>query len=227
MPIPHYRTNDLTSFQETTKEPREIAGLYFYQILDCLIAQAYKVSADFRKRPQLYRNLGDPSLPRLLAELNAKYGTELNLLTASERNEIYAPVFGQSDAVATNSDSEFSRLRNGLVTAACAFAAGASAETVTMLRDAVRSAHRPFSDYLLELHGDSTVFSKDVSLSHLTENVAYRILRSPSVAAIFGIAAPVGAEYPYAEDPAGDLLVEQIAVCTENSIRRRRSKGTA
>jgi hypothetical protein len=59
-----YRIKNLQSFQDATKEPRQIAGLYFYQLLDCLVDLAYKISADLRKRPQLYRVLGQLKLPR-------------------------------------------------------------------------------------------------------------------------------------------------------------------
>ena len=65
MPIPNHRITDLTSFEEVTEEPRQIAGLYFYQALDCLIDLAYFVSTDFRSRPQLYRSLGQELWPEV------------------------------------------------------------------------------------------------------------------------------------------------------------------
>jgi hypothetical protein len=34
MAIPNYRITSLESFEEVTKEPRQIAGLYFYQLLE-------------------------------------------------------------------------------------------------------------------------------------------------------------------------------------------------
>jgi hypothetical protein len=209
--LPNHHIRDLRSFHEVTKEPRQIAGLYFYQLLDCLVDVAYKISADFRKRPQLYRELGQPSIARPLAELNAKYGTEINLLSASERNEIYAPIFGVSDALSQSDADNFSNLRNDLVRAAKAFAEGAHQHSLPMLREAVRTAHQPFKDYLLNLHGESVRFSKEIALSELTENVCYPILRNRHIAAIFGVPKLAGAEYPYAADPAEDLLIEQIA----------------
>ena len=57
--LKNFKIADLVSFTEVTKPPREIAGLYFYQILDCVTDLAFDISADFRRRPQLYRNLGD------------------------------------------------------------------------------------------------------------------------------------------------------------------------
>jgi hypothetical protein len=46
MPIPDRRITNLASFREVTENPRQIAGLYFYQLLDSLV------------RLQLYTNLG-------------------------------------------------------------------------------------------------------------------------------------------------------------------------
>jgi hypothetical protein len=54
-----YRILNLQSFEEETQLPRQNAGLYFYQSLDCL-ELAHEVSADSRKRPELYSNLGQP-----------------------------------------------------------------------------------------------------------------------------------------------------------------------
>jgi hypothetical protein len=211
MPIPDHRIKDLTSFQETTREPRQIAGLYFYQILDCLVDLAYKVTIDFRKRPQLYKNLGNPSIAPTLAALNAKYGTEVNFLSRNERNEIYLPVFGSWDGSSSNQSDSFPRLRNDLVRAATAFASGAE-EGVTILREGVRTAHRPFKDYLVGLQGDSVRFSKDIALSDLTEKTCYPILRNNEVAGVFGVNGIRGNDYPYGTDPAEDILVEQMCM---------------
>ena len=49
MPIRDHRIKDLRSFEEATEEPRQIAGLYFYQILDCLVDLAFKSRSTFVK----------------------------------------------------------------------------------------------------------------------------------------------------------------------------------
>jgi hypothetical protein len=221
-PLPNHRIKDLKSFHDVTKEPRQVAGLYFYQLLDCLVELAYQISGDFRRRPQLYRELGHPSIARSLAELNAKYGTEINFLSATERSEIYTPIFGVSDALSQGDTGDFSSLRNDLVRAAKAFAEGADQHSLPMLREAVRTAHQPFRDYLLDLHGDSVRFSKEVALSELTEDICYPILRNQHIAAIFGVAKLAGAEYPYAADRAEDLLMEQVTqqLTTQQPARR-------
>lgn len=208
-----YHITSLKSFNEVTKEPRQIAGLYFYQLTDCLIDLAYQVSGDFRARPQLYRHLGEPAMPQTLASLNAKYGTEVGFLSKEQRSAIYKPIFGPWQGPPAADDS-FPRLRDGLILAAKAFAERAVDTGIEQLREGVRSAHRPFKDYLVELHGDSVRFSKDIALAELTEKYAYPILRDQGVQAVFSIRKdPTDrtTEYPYATDPAEDLLVEQIS----------------
>jgi len=212
--IPDYRISDLNTFGEVTGEPRQIAGLYFYQILDCLVDLAYKVSVDFRKRPQLYQALGDTAIPQTLAELNAKYGTEINFLAGGQRNEIYLPIFGCWDGSSSNEGDSFPNLRDDLIRAATAFSERADTGTdagVEQLRGGVRDAHRPFKDYLVGLQGDSVRFSKDIALSDETEKTCYPILRNQGVAAVFGITRKGVGKFPYATDPDEDKLVEAIS----------------
>lgn len=212
MSIANYGITDLNSFQETIKEPRQIAGLYFYQVLDCLLDLAYDVSTDFRKRPQMYRDLGDASIVSLLAGLNAKYGTEPEILSKQQRDEIYLPIFGKWDNAAVNADDSFPQLRDDLINAAAAFAERAVDTGVEMLRESVRSAHRPFKNYLLGVQGASVRYSADVALSTLTEIICYPILRNARIAAVFGVSKTNDAAgYPYATDPVQDVLAEEIS----------------
>jgi hypothetical protein len=204
-----YRITSLETFKKATKDQRQIAGLYFYQILDCLIDVAYMVSADFRKRPQHYVDL-DPPIAPILAKLNAQYGTEINVLAKSQRNEIYLPIFGSWGGSSSNESDSFPDLRDDLLEAAAAFAEHAEDNGDESLREAVRTAHKPFKDYLLGLQGESVTFSKDVLLEE-TEDICYRILRNKGVAAAFGYNKQVGGQYPYATDSTGDLLVAEIS----------------
>lgn len=207
--IPDHRIKDLDSFKQVTGEPRQIAGLYFYQLLDCLVELAYKVSADFRRRPQLYQELG--GLAPTLAGLNAQYGTKINFLAGGQRDEIYLPIFGSWDGSLPNQNASFPHLRDELIKSATAFAERATDTGVEQLKEATRQSHRPFKDYLLGLQGDSVRFSTDSALSGLTEDTCYPILRSGEVAAIFGISKKGSIQYPYATDPDEDRLVEEIS----------------
>jgi hypothetical protein len=204
--VPDYRIKDLQSFQQATQEPRQVAGLYFYQILDPLAEMAYGISLDFRRRPQLYRDLGQPSIAPLLAKLSSQCGTEVDVLSTRQRNEIFVPVFGTSEA------DNFSRLRDDLIRASKAFAERVADNSIDMLREVVRTSHQPFKDYLVGLHGDSVKFSKDVALSDFTENICYPIVRNAGVGAVFGIAKLAAGPYPYATDASEDILIEAISV---------------
>ncbi len=79
MPIPDHRITNLQSFQNVTDEPRQIAGLYFYQLLDCLVELGNKVSADLQKKPQLYRDLGATRFNPRKTECAVRYGSNLPL----------------------------------------------------------------------------------------------------------------------------------------------------
>jgi hypothetical protein len=203
--VPDYRINDLPSFQQATSEPRQVAGLYFYQVLDPLSEMAYAISLDFRRRPQLYRDLGQPPLAPLLAQLAAQYGTQVDVLSLRQRSDIYAPLFGTTDG------DNFPRLRDDVIRACKAFAERSADTSIDMLREVVRTAHRPFKDYLSGLQGDSVRFSKDAALSAFTEKICYPILRSAAVAAVFGVAKLAAGSYPYATDAAEDILIEAIS----------------
>src|SRR5215831_7233557 len=100
MAIPDFTIKDQAGFEKVSDEPNQIAGLYFFQALDYLVDLAYGISLDFRKRPQLYRELGlqsGSSLPSVLADLNAKYGNDRKFMARDQRAETYQPVFGAWD----------------------------------------------------------------------------------------------------------------------------------
>jgi hypothetical protein len=82
---------------------------------------------------------------------------------------------------------------------------------VEMLRERVRTTHRPFKDYLMGLQGDSLVWSTDEALTKVTHELAYPILRNQGVSSVFGISTAPKQQWPFAEDSNADKLVEEIA----------------
>jgi hypothetical protein len=216
-----HQITDLKTFQAVTtdpKEPKDIAALYFYQQLDCLIELAYKVSCDFFTRPHLYINLGQVQqggaarpLRAVLAQLHARLGYDEALPSKIQRSQIFKAIFGSGGAFATSEEGDFPRLRDGLINAAAAFSERVFDTGETMLRERVRTTVRVFTQYLKGLQGDSITWSRENALSGLTENVAYAILRSRGVASVFGIDVPPVADWPYKEDANGDKLVEAIS----------------
>ena len=219
MAIQDHRISDFKSFGTVTSEPRQVAGLYYFSTLDCLADLAYKVSHDFFKRPHLYTTLGSIGPPKvaiaaILARLHAQYGSNERVLDKAQRDEIYRGLFGQNaDYPAEGDESgDFVRLRNELVNACAAFAERVFDTGVEMLRERVRTTHRPFHQYLTGLLGDSVRWSKDQALSELTESISYAILRSHGVASVFGISTFAKSAWPYVEDSNADKEIEQISM---------------
>jgi hypothetical protein len=215
MAISKHRIVDSASFQSVSADPNQIAGLYFFATLDCLVNLATHVAHDFFDRPQLYTAINAPSktdpgpLEAVLAALHAREGTDELYLSSTQRKQVYEALFGCKDSV-TGSTGSFERLRNELLNASAAFAERVFDTGVDMLRERVRLAHRPFKEYLIGLQGSSVRWSSQ-ALTALNEGTAYRILRDSGVAAVFGIANPPTAGWPFLEDSNADKLVEEIS----------------
>ncbi len=208
--LTNHKISDLDSFNKVTGDPHQVAGLYFYSVLDCLVDLAYKVSYDFFKRPQLYVDLG-PTLSSILAKLHAQYGNSEFLPSTQQRDEIDLPIFGRVAGYSTDEEGDFPRLRDELIKAAATFAERVFDTGVEMLRERVRTTHRPFQEYLIGLQGDSVKWSKEFALPQLSEEVSYTILRNKGVAGVFSINNPPIGSWPYTEDSNGDKLVEAIS----------------
>jgi hypothetical protein len=212
--LPDHRIHDFASFNETTGRGHEVAGLYFYQQLDCLVDLAYKVSCDFFKRPHLYITVD--GLSETLARLHARYGTDETLPSGSQRDAIFIPIFGSggertlpSGVSADQESGDFPALRDDLLKAAQAFAERQSDTGVDMLRQRAKDAHKPMAQYFNGLEGDSVRWSRLNALPTLTEKASYTIVRSSGIATVFGTPAPTE-DFPYTEEFAGQKLVENV-----------------
>jgi hypothetical protein len=221
--VDDYRITNEAEFQRVTRDPHRIAAAYFYQQLDCLVAYAHKVAADFFRRPQLYTDLTTPAaatadgagpdrttIAPLLARLRAGYGHDERVPSQEQRDEIYSALFGAA-SVTTAGNGDFARLRDELIGAAAAFAERVFDTGEEMLRERVRTTHRPFKDYLIGLQGDALAWSTDETLAGITGKLAYPILRTPGVTAVFGVPTPPREQWPFTEDPNADKLIEQIS----------------
>jgi len=209
--VVNYKIRDKDSFDAVTAGPRQVAGLYFYLQLDCLFDYAYRVAADFFSRPQLYVKVGRPTIAGKLAKLRARYGTDERIPSQEQRDAIFLPIFGQSGSYPANGQADFPRLRDELLNAAAAFAERVFDTGEEMLRERVRTTHRPFKDYLAGLQGDSLEWSRHEALVEIADDLAYTILRNPGVASVFGLSVAAVQEWPYTEDTNADKLVEQIS----------------
>jgi hypothetical protein len=206
MPIADHRITDEASFTAATNAVRKSAGLYFYMTLDVLVDLAHKVSLDFFARPHLYTNLADGALAAKLATLRARYGSHEKIPSREDRLAMFTPLFGPASG-----DGDFARLRDDLNASASAFAERVYDTGEDMLRERVRTAHRPFKEYLLGLQGSSLDWSRDEVFTEVAGNLAYPILKDLGVVSVFGVAtAPVG-DWPYTGDSNAAKAVARIA----------------
>jgi hypothetical protein len=212
-----HRIQDRASFEKVSsfqaappEDHRRIAGIYFYLMLDCLVDLAYKVACDFFARPHLYTKLGDASLPQELARLRARCGSDERIPSREQRDAIYFPLLGQTGSM-VNGDGDFPRLTTELNEAAAAFAERVFDTGVEMLRERVRTTHRPLQEYLEGIQGDSLTWARDEAFPEITEGLAYKILRDEGVVAVFGVSAAPVKKWPQTADSNGDKLVAAIA----------------
>jgi hypothetical protein len=205
MPIQLRRISDQKSFESATAAPRDTAALYFYKQLDPFYDVVYQISLDIMARPQVYTGLGSRDAVAKLAALRARLGVDERLPSPEQRSLTYAPIFG-----APGMSENFDKLRDDLLAAATAFAERVFDTGVDMLRERVRTAHRPLKDYLLGLTGDSTDFSARTALSNLAESIVFAVIRFAGICSVFGVGTPPAASWPYSEDSNADKLMEEI-----------------
>jgi len=206
------QVKDEASFQRVSADPNQVAALYYYATLDCLVGLATKVAHDFFDRPHLYTSITPPAkagpkdLEEELAALHAREGSHELYLGQAQRDQIFTALFGAHG----DTSASFVRLRNELLDASAAFAERVFDTGVDMLRERVRLAHRPFKEYLTGLQGSSVKWSSK-ALTSLHNGTSHRILRDDGIAAVFGIAKPPVGDWPYLADSNGDKLVEEIS----------------
>ena len=173
--LPDHRIHDFASFNQMTGDGHEVAGLYFYQQLDCLVDLAYKVSCDFFK----------PAAP-LCQGRRAQRGRWLSCMHATAPMRHFPPThsgtqssfrFSEAEGSArfpqgyppTEETGDFPALRDDLLKAAQAFAERQSDTGVDMLRERVKDAQIPMAEYLNGLEGDSIRWSRFNALPTLTK----------------------------------------------------------
>src|SRR5437773_1340477 len=90
--LPDHRIHDLASFNQVTGEGHEVAGLYFYKELDCLVDLAYRVACHFFQCPECYVKVD--GLSEVLAKLHARYGADETLPSSPQRDTVFLAIFG-------------------------------------------------------------------------------------------------------------------------------------
>jgi hypothetical protein len=209
--IPKHEVSDLDSFNKVTSNGRELAGLYFYSVLDFLVDLTELVSQDFFDRPHLFLEPGDPPVSGPLAFLNARSGSHEHVPSRQQRERTFRPLFGQPGLFSGDGSSDFVRLRDELVRATTDTVQRVFETGLPALLQRVRDTTAPFQAYLAGQRGMSLSWSRSQALPVITEGIAYTILRSPAVSSVYSIARPPNADFPYTEDANGDKLVEEIS----------------
>lgn len=90
-----------------------------------------------------------------------------------------------------------------------------------MLRERIRTAHRPFREYLRGVSGASVNWSSRTSLPFLADEEVYPVLRDAGVVAVFSQTRAPAQDWPYREDSNGDKVVEEMCLKLEPDPDRR------
>jgi len=226
MALPDLSINDLRSFNSATLESRQLAGVYFFYMLDRLIELANRVAHDFFDRPHLYTfDSFEPdsgqhqqvivsqtsTIVSTLAKLHARYGCDERALASSQREQIYSALFGRRSAEnGMHEAGDFARLRDGLLEACATFAETKFGDEGS-LRENVLQKHRLFKEYVEGQDGLSLDWTRKDGLADLTEGTSYAILRNPGVTRVFTGARAPRAAWPYDFDSNADKLIEEIS----------------
>jgi len=203
------KDHNIINFDEfetsTNIDRRQLAGLYFFMVLDRLVYLAEWLSHDRLERPGKYSEVDDASI-LLLANLRSKSGKDPLFPSREEREQIYVPIFG----TAGSASADFPRLRDSLMQAAADFANRQTGTGFDALIEGFRTALRPFKRYLDNVNGASVRFSRDPVLAELTELTAYSILRSDSMASAWGYGTEPTADWPYADEGQPSEMVDEM-----------------
>jgi hypothetical protein len=202
---------DRKSFDALRSNPREVAGVYFYAVLDFLVQLAHKTSKDFFERPHLYVDLGRDGIPSAIAKLRSRSGSDELIPSQEQRAEMFLSLVGIKDGLALHGTGNFQRLADQLIDAATAFSERVYDTGEEMLRERVRIAHRSFKEYLDGLNGASLSWTSDDVLPNVTEKIAYPILRNKGIASVFGVSTGITPDWPYVEDSNADKMVEEMS----------------
>ena len=203
---------DLQSFNKITGENYEIAGLYFYYMLDHLIDLAYAVAQDFSiGRVHLFTKIEtDNSLE--LIRLYTLLGNNEIFLSREHRHRIWHSFFGHSLSGEEVDSYNFPELMYTLLEAANDYVCLAEIETgASSLISSLRLALIPFRQYILAAQEATAKLYRQKIFSVLTENNVYQILRDPGVTAVYGVSTPLKNTWPYTFDLNANKVIQEIS----------------
>lgn len=205
---------DFETFGLIAGNSHEVAGLYFYYILDHLVEIAYSVAVDFSvKRFHLFTN-NESSNALSLLKLYTRMGNDEVFLSKEHRHHIWNSLFGKpKDQDNYNQDKyNFPELRDTLLKAASDYVLRAEIETGgPALISSFRLSLIPFKQYIFSVQGAAAKLYRNQVFPRLTEENVYSILRNPSVTAVYGINTAVNANWPYSFDSNANKVIEEVS----------------
>jgi hypothetical protein len=209
---PNCNIRDLRSFNVVTGNNREIAGLYFYYMLDHLIDITYTVAKDFSTQRFHLFTSNDPKNAIALLRLYTRLGNDEIFLSREHRHTIWHSLFGHPISDPTGDRYNFPELRDKLLETASEYVNRAEVETgAPALIESVRLALISWRQYLEAVQGAATKLYRSDIFPQFTENNVYQILRDPNVTAVYGINIGIRQEWPYAFDTNANKVIEEIS----------------
>ena len=212
---------DRKTFDAIAGNGHEIAGLYFYCMLDHLVDIAYEVAKDLTTNKfEVYRDDTVESSLNLL-KLYTRMGNDQIFLSREHRHLIWHSYFGHTYHPGYShtmeddnkySHNNFPTVLNRLLETASEFVIRAEIETgAPALIASFRLALVPFNQYIFAIQTAAARLYRRQILPLLTEGNVYRILRNRAVTAVYGVNAPIRCEFPYAPDSTANVLIERIS----------------
>ena len=212
---------DLKTFDAIAGEKHEVAGLYFYCMLDHLVDIGYEVAKDLTTNKfEVYREDTAESSLNLL-KLYTRMGNDEIFLSRKHRHLIWHSYFGHtyhpgySHTMEENdmySHNNFPTVLNRLLETASEFVTRAEIETgAPALISSFRLALVPFNQYIFAIQTAAARLYRRQILPLLTEGNVYSILRNRAVTSVYGVNSPIRCEWPYAPDSTANVLIERIS----------------
>lgn len=189
-----------------------LGDLYARWTLDALIEIAHAVALDYAARPDFYRG---SDIPDHIVDLQISYGHVRDYPDKDQRSALSKPILGMSDEYipakgATAVTDQFHQLREPLFKACMAYEERNITDATRGLRQNVIDAMTYFPTYLRTFDGHS-LRSAHKQIEAIS-NLAYAILRSPTVSGVFGVNPAPPVTWPLESDnQAGAQLVNQIS----------------
>lgn len=218
---PNCQIRDLRTFDRIAGENREIAGLYFYCMLDHLIDIGYEVAKDLTTNKfEIYRDDTLEGSLNLL-KLYTRMGNDEIFLSREHRHMIWHNYFGHTyhsgyshsmEEGDKYGHSNFPTVLKRLLETATEFVYRAEIETgAPALISSFRLALVAFNQYIGSIQTAAARLYRRQIFPLLTEGNVYSILRNGAVTAVYGVNTPIECVAPYGSNQAFAVVIERIS----------------